>query len=210
MTDRFHYPLATPYEFIPWIPILHHRLGPVVTQHITKELSISPKELWQHNNVFCRWLGQLGLEVYGVRLFRSVPNVEYRLHIDIDPEQVPQHHQADSNEPYLYNSLVKLNFVYSSWGSTMSWYRLRQASKAIYDCNYDGHRSLGFMKEDCEQLYHTACDTACLIHGGRIHTLTNSDNRGQPRLCYSIMIQNTDWTLSWEKAVDIFKPWLGE
>jgi hypothetical protein len=90
----------------------------------------------------------------------------------------------------------------------MSWYALKPGCTAHTRVNGSGYNALSFKQEECDQIYHTDCDTDCLVNGGRIHTLTNGDNKGNFRLCYSLFLQNKSFTLTWDQAVDILTPWL--
>lgn len=208
MDIRCHYPITLPYEFKPWIDLYDPRFGRVKPHEITAEIAVPISELWRHNNVFCRWLRQQDLVVYTMRMFRSVPNIEYQLHVDVDPTAEQQIHHAQDAAKYVYASIVKINFIYHSWGSTMTWYTLKNGSRAELDLGYSGYTVYKFNKEDCDQIYHTDCNTACLINGGRIHTLTNGGNQDSPRLCYSLMLQNRWGTLTWDQAVKDLSSWL--
>jgi hypothetical protein len=187
----------------------HPRLGKIIPENITSELGLDLKEIWDNNFIFCRWLEHLDLHVYSARVFRSLPNLEYKLHIDVDPS-VTDSYAAKPVDPktYVYDGVIKLNFVYSSRGTTMTWYRLNEGKQARVTVNASGYTSYNFDKEDCEILYHTACDSHCLVNGGIIHTLTNAENDDNPRMCYSLSIQNSNRDLTWDSAVAALTPWL--
>jgi len=210
MNIRCHYPTGQlPHKFVPWIDLTDPRFGIDYPHKATSEISILLEELWLHNSELCLWLAQLGIPVYSIRMFRSRPNRSYQLHIDVDPTDSAWVTPLDA-DLHVYDQIIKLNFIYHSHSSTMTWYTLKEGCTAHTHVNHSGYTSLSFDQEDCDQIHHTSCDTDCLINGGRIHTLTNSDNNGSFRLCYSLFLQNNSFTITWDQAVDILRPWLGE
>ena len=210
MDIRCHYPLEPlPCTFTPWISITDPRFGIMDPKLTVSEVAIGANELSTSNPVFCRWLLGLGLHVYEIRMFRSWPYAEYKLHVDVAPNfplEKTSFKLVDSVK-HVYDGLVKLNFIYNSHGSTMTWYDLKDGSTARQFLNNNGYASFSFEKQDCDVVYHTDCDTHCLVNGGRIHTLTNGQNNASARLCYSMMIQNKDQTLTWDRAVEMLTPW---
>jgi hypothetical protein len=110
-------------------------------------------------------------------------------------------------DKHVYDGLIKLNFVYHSHGSTMTWYDLKDSGDTYVNVNANGYKSLSFKTEECDVIYHTDCDTHCLVNGGRIHTLTNGQNNNSTRLCYSMMIQDNHRSLTWDRAVEMLTPW---
>lgn len=185
------------------------RLGPIVAEHITSELELDLRELWVNNYMFCRWLGSLDIQIYSARIFRSLPNIEYQLHVDVDPK-IDNTYAAKilDADRHVYEGVIKLNFIQSSSGNTMTWYGLKSGCEPHPQVNTSGYTSWNFNKEDCDVVYHTMCDQDCLVNGGQIHTLTNGDNLGSPRMCYSLSIHNNARTLTWDQAVELFTPWL--
>jgi hypothetical protein len=213
MNDRCHYPLNTLCpNFVPWIALDDPRFGAGQSSgEVVRELAIETEELWLQNAAFCTWLGDLDIEVYSLRMFRSLPGAVYQLHVDVDPNQRLEENpwlMPTKNLDYVYDGVVKLNFMVNSHDTTMTWYRLKSGCGPTRTIDTSGNTSFGFSQKDCDEIYHTACDTACLINGGRIHTLTNTNNMGKRRLCYSLMIQNRQRTLTWDSAVELFTPWL--
>jgi hypothetical protein len=176
---------------------------------IVTEISAPIGELWLRNPAFVRWLQSIDIQVVSLRLFRSLPNCEYKLHVDVDPNllQLGPWVRPVNTDKYVYDGLIKLNLVFHSHGSTMTWYDLHDGCNSHVNVNGNGYKSLSFEKQDCDVVYHTDCDTHCLVNGGRIHTLTNGQNNNSTRLCYSMMIQNKDHTLTWDRAVEMLTPW---
>lgn len=188
---RYHYPIQLPVKFNNWLTEDHFQDWDPT---LTRELIIHPSEIVRTNWAFVRWLNSLGLTVETVRVFRSTPSEHYHLHKDLAPSEV--------------KAKIKLNMIYDSYGSTMSWYHQRSGTAPRLWTNYSGVQSQYYRPEDCEEVYTTDCDTDCLINGHEIHTLKNTDNHGQHRLCYSLVVQNKDLDLTWTSAVEIFQPWL--
>lgn len=212
MNDRCHYPLNTlSTEFVPWIALEDPRFGAQSNQEAVRELAIELEELWLHNAAFCTWLAELDIEVYSLRMFRSQPMAVYQLHLDVDPNRALEENpwlMTTKNLDYVYDGVVKLNFMVNSHGTTMTWYRLKSGCGPTNTIDTSGNTSFGFSQEDCDEIYHTACNTACLLNGGRIHTMNNTKNMGTRRLCYSMMIQNRQRTLTWDSAIELLTPWL--
>ena len=206
---RYHYPMTLPLEFNPWIGVDNDRFGSY-DEKITRESSANISEFVGTNQRLYSWLRQKDIMVYSIRVFRSVPKEHYHLHRDLMPDSKAQANQRYINQQgnYDYDRVIKLNFIYNSWGSTMTWYSSDQTPTTWI--NPSGVASEHYQIEDCREEYTTACDQHCLVNGGQIHTLKNTDNKGKPRICYSLMIQNSTDTLTWDQAVDIFNPWLRE
>ena len=202
MQPQFHYSLTPPVEFESWISVYTSRLGEPNRLNVAQEINIDLDELEEHNPLLIQWLASIDCEIYTTRLFRSWPHYQYRLHIDVDPSIHP------ANEHFVYDHVIKLNFPFYSVDSRMSWYALKPGSAADHIVNPSGYGSFNFKEEQCDLLESHAANGPCLIHAGRIHTLTNARNRLRPRLCYSLMITNRSRTWSWSDAVAAFSPWI--
>lgn len=192
---RPHYNIELPVEFTPWISRSDPRFLPQ-GQTKTREIEIGRSEYSSVNRELILWLLERDLTVSAMRVFRSVPLDHYHLHRDLAPNQPED------------TAVIKLNFVYHSWGSRMQWYRLKPGRTAGQWLNPSGVLSQHYSPKDCELVWDTECDSHCLINGGEIHTLKNTENQGQPRMAYSLVIQNYTRDLTWDQAVEIFKPWL--
>lgn len=210
---RCHYPTRLPIEFNPWLSPDDPRFGDY-NLNTTVEIDMGTHELMIHNLPFYMWLRSLDLRMVNVRIFRSVPHEHYHLHVDLDPPEnnnpANQRFRLAGTDDYDYERLVKFNFIYNSHGSKMRWYQLKPGKSASSYTNPSGVVSLSYDIYDCDEIYVTDCNDHCLIHGGRIHTLKNTANKYEPRVCYSIMVQNAQDDLTWDKAVNLLKPWLVE
>jgi hypothetical protein len=208
---RCHYPTRLPIEFNPWLSTTDPRFGSS-TPDVTVELGMGIHELISNNLPLFRWLRTMDLRMISARIFRSVPKEHYHLHVDLDPPENMnpdnQRFRLDDSSDYDYERVIKLNFIYNSHGSEMRWYRLKEGRQAQSWTNPSGVVSLAYDINDCDEIYATACDSHCLLHGGRIHTLQNTTNCDELRMCYSIMIQNATDTLTWSQAVKLLAPWL--
>ena len=190
-----HHRIDLPVEFTPWISRSDPRFSPQ-DQTNTREIEIGRSEYSSVNRSLVLWLLEQDLVVDSVRVFRSVPMDHYHLHRDLAP-----HAPLDT-------AVVKLNFIYHSWGSRMQWYTLKPGRTAGQWLNPSGVVSQHYRPEDCDLVWDTECDQHCLINGGEIHTLKNTENQGQPRMAYSWVINNREGTLTYAKAVAQLLPWL--
>ena len=202
-----HYAIRIPVEFTHWIKDDDPRFGSDPNS-IADEISVDYNEFMQHNNEFSRWLGDIGLTVYNFRLFRSYPGSVYQLHRDIDPtaEYLP----AFDRGQYQYERIIKINMIFNSQGSTMNWYSQKRSTLPLSNIlsNPQGYAALKYFPEQCQLQYSTSCDTHCLINGGRIHNLINSENQTGNRYCYSIFISNSKLNLTWKEATILLKDYI--
>ena len=227
---KFYSQITLPNEFKPWINPFDPILGTFDPRH-SIEHHVPLAELKEHNPEFCTWIDQLGLEVFTARFLRSQPRVVYSAHIDINPmtgappnfygpdddfqalefnalEDMAAQDQLAEAKRFVYDNSININLVFNSHGSVMKWYRLKEGCRPIFKNSYSNHYYYKFIEEDCEVVYETACDTDCLVNSGVPHDLTNSSNDHSPRMCYSLMIQNKERTLTWDQAVEKLTPGL--
>lgn len=204
--ERYHYRLKPPFRFVNWLSRAS-KLGDPSTQPQVQEVDIDLAELNHMNPELEPWLASCGLVCYAARLFRSVPNQSYRLHVDVDPAVRP------AALDYVYDDVIKLNFVFHSTSSHMAWYKIKDSVRADPILNANGYGSYNFDAENCQEVYRADANTHCLVHAGRIHTLVNGDNYMQIgshkqqmlRVCYSLMIRNTANNLTWDSAVELLQ-----
>jgi len=144
------------------------------------------------NRDFIEWLYSLDLTFQQGRFFNSCPNQFYSLHIDGISLQ----------------DCVKLNLVYDSSDTIMSWYKTKEGYSGNIRKNYIGEPVIYYEEDKCEKLYSVLVNSNCIMTGDVIHTLRNGNNNGQFRKCYSLFLENlkTKTRLKWEEALEIFGP----
>ena len=148
------------------------------------------------NKEFIHWLASIGLTFNQGRLFNSLPNMIYDLHVDGNRE----------------NDCIKLNLVFDSTDTVMNWYEPFPGYSGTQYNNTVGEPILYFDKNKCNVLHTAPTNTHCILDGNIVHDLANGPNNGQSRKCYSLILINckTNKRLTWEEAVEIFGPYLIE
>jgi len=177
---RYHYKLKNlPFVFNPFDVRIN--FDPQDTA-ISVETQISISETEKFNPAFIDWCRQQNIILQEGRYFESRPNALGALHRDtLDIK--------NKDNPYI----VKFNFIFNSYGTEMCWYKTTSD-----DCRYvytsDGNFPLAaYHKNKCTEIYKASADEHCMLYGGAIHRLINSENNGVNRKCYSYMMVNYSW-----------------
>ena len=131
------------------------------------------------NKEFMDWLADVNLTFFHGRYFSSPPNKLYRLHSDIN--------KADTE-----TECVKLNIIFDSFDTSMSWYALQPNKSEIISKNTLGEEIFYYDKNDCNVLHTISVNTNCLLNGSVIHDLTNGNNNGVNRHCFSMILCKLD------------------
>jgi len=193
MDNKYHININLPVTFIPYkmeMP-LDGEGSPAPEIPVDKKLlNLSSKE-------FINWLDSLDIIIGNGRIFTSPPHKQYKLHID----------GIDINE-----ELTKLNFVFNSTDTIMTWYELLPGKEGKTHKNTLGGDVMYYDPNECKILKRAPVNSNCLIAGNVIHDLTNGTNNGEYRKCYSITLvkKSTGKRLTWNEAVEIFEPYLIE
>ena len=193
MENRFHRSIHIPVEFKPFK--IKGTDSAIEDRMIERTINLI--DLAQSNPEFITWLTSLNLKVSKGRYFESLPGAKYDLHVD-------------DYRPAVKN-LIKINLIFSSYGSEMVWYELLPEHAAVPCINALGEYMPKYPETHVTEVYRHMADTHCLIDGRHIHTLLNSDNQGQNRICYSLfLIYNdiTDKKLDWDSAIEILSPYI--
>jgi hypothetical protein len=198
MTDRYHYNINLPFTFNP-IKFIEQE-GP---NHVLEQ-PINLVQLIDENPEMQDWLNSKALLVTDARYFHSLPNQRYYKHIDVNRSS-----QGNATTMIIpkYVPKIKLNFIFNSTGTIMKWYKLLPGKFGNCYVNEEGESVLAFPDESVTEIYTAEVDKHCLIDAGTIHDLSNSENNNVPRECYSLILDSW-WQspLTWDKAVEIFKP----
>lgn len=190
-----HININLPVPFIPYeieMP-LNEKGNPAAEIIIDRELmKLSSKD-------FINWLDSLGVVTDGGRIFNSHPHKQYKLHID------GKNINGDINK-----ELTKLNFIFNSTDTFMTWYELLPGKIGKWSKNTLGIPVMYYDPNDCKILKRAPVNSNCLIRGDVIHDLNNGSNNGQYRKCYSIILlkKSTGEKLPWNEAIEIFEPYL--
>jgi hypothetical protein len=196
MPYRHHYNINVPVEFDK-IKLKDR------TQTGHYEKTIPLQTFLFTNKPLIDWLQGLGLTVVYGRYFQSTPGQVYYRHIDIM--------QRLSDRVIIHQAnLVKLNFVFKSKGTKMSWFKLLDGKTGERTKNAHGDPMISYPDDHVVEIYTADVDQHCLIDAGTIHNLTNSYNDGINRVCYSLWLQNLEREkeLTWDQATEIFKPYI--
>ena len=148
------------------------------------EKPISLEDVRLHNPDLLSWIENNNLSLVDQRYFESAPNAEYHLHRD----SIQRENHEDRN-------IVKINFIFDSYSTEMTWYKEREPNPGQIHPNRVGSTYYPlkiFKKEECFAVYKTQTNRHCILNGGVVHDLVNSDNNGINRKCYSFMIHK-DW-----------------
>jgi hypothetical protein len=93
----------------------------------------------------------------------------------------------------------------------MTWYRAKPGFEdGTTYLNTLGTPVRYWSKEKCEVLHRTPANSNCIINGGIIHDLENSQSNRGSRICYSLILQDLEtkkW-LSWGELVGRLKEFL--
>ena len=196
MTRRHHYNINIPVEFTKIKIKDKNNSG-----HYEKTIPL--QTLKMTNQPLVDWLQGLGLGITYGRYFYSTPGQVYYRHIDImqRPSDRVIIHQAN---------LVKLNLVFKSKGTKMSWFKLLDGKNGERKTNAHGDPMISYPDDHVVEVYTADVDRPCIIDAGTIHNLTNSYNDGIGRVCYSLWLHYLDREkeLTWDQAIEIFKPYI--
>jgi hypothetical protein len=194
MTVRHHYNINLPVEFTPvLIEEANH------TQEVEKEIPL--EIMFEQNKQLLSWLSELKVEVIHIRFFQSYPGQVYYKHIDVN--------QSDEDNMINAAEIVKLNLIYNSTGSKMSWYKLRDGQRGKFYVNAADELAVEYPADSVDKIYTAQTDSHCLIDGGTIHDLVNSHNNGINRQCYSFFLENIGPDkLTWNSAIELFEPYI--
>jgi hypothetical protein len=149
------------------------------------------------SNEFKDWLSSLGIILTRCVFFCSPPHRTYRPHTD--------------GSFFDHEDWAKINIIFNSTDTTMSWYNAHEDSKEGYlETNTQGKIIRYWDPKHCDVLYQTPVNQNCLINGTVIHDLKNGPNNGNMRSCYSMWIadKETKQLLSWNDAATRLAPFI--
>ncbi len=140
---------------------------------------------------FMQWVIKHNVTWDRAKMFNSPPNYRYKLHIDGNTHM----------------NCVKLNIVFNSYNTVMNWYKPKNGYQGYMGTNNLNRPVLYWDREHCDLVHTATVDTVCLINGGEIHDLVNTDNQGQNRHCYSFSLTHpgTRTRVTWAEALELFK-----
>jgi hypothetical protein len=153
------------------------------------------KETYQEflNKEFLDWIRSLGLVIHHGRFFNSPPFKRYPIHIDGGK---------------IAKNSTKINLIFNSYDSIMNWYKPLDEGYIV--TNSLGKSIVNYKIDKCNLLHSVPVNSHCIIDGSIPHDLVNGSNNGQSRKCYTLYLfdpkENT--LLSWERAVELFDPYL--
>jgi hypothetical protein len=148
------------------------------------------------------WLKSLGLCLINGVIHNRPPNTQTGLHIDYDGKIGNR-------------DVAKMNFVFSSYGAKMEWFKLKEDTNLG---NGDGV-STQFSIDDVTSEYECIADSHCILNGAEIHKIEVGNNRGIDRVCYSFWLgripESPDTSfdpydatpIDWDTCLEIFKPY---
>jgi hypothetical protein len=188
MIQKYHFNINIPVNFNPMVMYPKD-----TTIKSDTEIKVDDQQFYYQNNELTSWLKSLGLRVEGVRYFESVPYTKYKIHTDS-----------------LDKIAVKLNFVYDSHNSEMLWFEKKDTFENSTFTNVSNEQIPVYEFKDLREVYRVKTDTNCLINGGLIHQLVNSDNMGVNRKCFSLKLEWVDkeTKLTWYDAVEVLKDYV--
>jgi len=187
---RCHYKLKNlPFEFKPFDVEIPKR--PELNEIVETEILIDDTK--KFNPEFFEWVKEHNILLIFNRYFESAPGATYDLHRDT---------QTIKNKDLL--KIVNFNFIFDSYGSEMRWYHTNEGYDGYLYKNPLGQEIIGYDKDKCTEIYRAQTDEHCMISGGIIHTLINSQQQQINRKCYSYTMVNYHWN----KAEDYFKDFL--
>ncbi len=157
-----------------------------------QELIITPDLV---NQDFHTWLKKLGVKICskGSRFFYRPPFAPGQIHVDAYD-----------------NNACKLNFIYDSFDSTISWYRLLSGQNPITFVNFRGEIIRAFNPSTCEITQRVTGNKHHLLNGSVPHRVELGRNNLQYRKCYSLLLLDSysNKRIAWDEAITIFKPYL--
>lgn len=174
----FHY-LNLPFDFKPY-------KFPPIKVHV--ELEIKEHMIDQN---FKTWLHSLGLEYDIPRMLIAVPNQQYTIHRDSDPNY----------------GCVKINFIYNSDQAKMIWYKIKSGQSIKTYTNTLGETvEGGYTADDLDILDQGILDSVSLVNAHELHSVHNGNTFRQ---CYSFALKHidSDKRITWEEAEKIFVPY---
>lgn len=187
--------------------IYHHKLNiPVLFVNVMEGEQFSTTrqtELKLQNNLvnteFLDWLATLGLTIRDSRFFNAPPFIKYEPHKDIS---------LMSELRKRYTSCIKLNIIFNSVDSTMSWYTLKKFAIPIVSMNPVGEKLHKYPLTILDKTFEADVNgPASLINGLEIHTLHNGPTTRQ---CFSMPLHHktTGIRITWSESIEIFKNYL--
>jgi len=176
---RYHYKLKNlPFEFKPFeveIPF-------VPTRGCEVENKIPSSKTEEFNPEFLQWAHDNRIILIEGRYFESTPTAVYELHRDTT---------SLLNLDNL--KILKFNFIFDSYGSEMKWYSTSEGYNGYVYTNTNNMQIRGYKVDECKEIYSTQTNEHCMLTGGVIHTLVNSENNGVNRRCYSYLTYLPWW-----------------
>jgi len=155
-----------------------------------KELIITP-ELVNHD--FHLWLNSLDLKIDPKfsRFFSRPPGFWGTIHVDNS----------------IQNS-SKINIVYDSFDSLISWYDILPDKSYTKKINYQDEIVISYDPDDCKRVHSTLGNKNCLFNGKIPHRVQVGTNNNKSRKCYSLLLlDKNNNRISWDDAVRIFSPY---
>lgn len=150
------------------------------------------------NSEFLVWLEDLNLNFDSAsRFFNSIPFQEYSLHTDYSAD-IP------------LENCIKLNLIYDSSNTMMSWWNCKEGYRGELRNNFQNEIIRYYDKTRCDLVHLAITDQHCLINGGVIHSMVNSQNHGRKRKCYSFALvdKNSGERITWEQGIQIFNHYI--
>jgi hypothetical protein len=194
MSKRYHYNINLPVIF-----------NPTNVEYDTikgfGEILLDLPKICAENIELIKFLENLNIFIESGRYFRSPPSQIYGKHIDLIQRS------ENDNLGSIFNG-VKLNFVYNSTGTIMKWYNLKPGYQSFTYINDVGEPTIGFSDTSVTEVYKADVNTHCILDGGTIHNLENTSYNNKNRICYSLVLTKESEQLTWESAVESFKPYL--
>lgn len=181
MINDYVIDINLPVQFIP-----HEFLD---TGHYEERL-ITP-ELVNHD--FHLWLKSLDLKIDPMfsRFFSRTPSHLGNIHVD----------------NFIQHS-TKINIIYDSFNSLITWYDLLPNKSYTKIANSQGEIIAAYDPNDCERLYSRTVNKTCLFNGKIPHRVQVGTNNNKSRKCYSLLLlDKNDNRISWDDAMKIFAPY---
>lgn len=185
MQQIYHRNLKIPNLFVPYEPDYDSFV----------ELPLEKSKI---NSEFLVWLEDLNLSFDSAsRFFNSIPFQRYGLHADYSADDPHDH-------------CIKLNLIYDSSGTMMSWWKVKEGYQGDLRNNYQNEMVRYYDRKHCGILHLARTDQHCLINGGIIHSMFNSQNHGRKRKCYSFALvdKNSGERITWEQSIQIFNHYI--
>lgn len=174
-------------------------VSPLKDYTILNQTSLEP-EIWfaDFSNVsteFIDWLSELGLVMtYPPLIFYTPNGGQCGIHID----------------GFDISNRACVNFVVQGAGSLMHWYKLKEGTELTEQvATQAGTPYTLYQPEEVEHVHSQPVRYPSLVQTGVPHNITNHTK--EPRWAISCDIskkENPEAGLTWEEAVEVFKPWM--